>query len=131
MLRSLVFLCASILISGCVPASPGGSTPASASADFLLPAERARLHLPVEGEITLAAPKDWKAVKDLPPEAKEAVHAFLEKQSVEWLITAARPMGDHWLLWITFPKIADGGIDLIYSAEKKKIVGEFLGGWRG
>jgi hypothetical protein len=35
------------------------------------------------------------------------------------------------LLWVSFPKFADGGVDLIYSAEKGRIVGEFCGGYRG
>jgi len=35
------------------------------------------------------------------------------------------------LLWISFPEIRDGGIDLIYSHKRDKIVGTFLGVDRG
>lgn len=102
---------------------PGGPSLADAA--------RTEPHLPAKGELTLATAADIRAAATVAPEVKEAIGAYLKPQKVDWQIVAARNVGKHILLWIAFPKIADGGIDLIYSAEQKKIVGEFHGGERG
>jgi hypothetical protein len=40
-------------------------------------------------------------------------------------------VGEYVLLWIAFPEICDGGIDLIFSVKDMEIVGTFLGGYLG
>jgi hypothetical protein len=127
MRRLAAVLAAGVVLMGCT-----GSSPTDAGrAAFLSDTERARLHLPAVRELTRAKADDVAHVAAVPQEARDAVAKFLKPCSVEWQTTAARSVGEYWLLWISFPKIADGGVDLIYSVEKKTIVGEFLGGYRG
>ena len=99
--------------------------------DALTPAARTELNLPSVNLLTRATESDIAAVGKLPPETVKAVREFLRPAGTEISIGAARPVGKYLLLWIGFPKIADGGIDLIWSVEKQKPVGEFLGGYRG
>jgi LysM repeat protein len=89
--------------------------------------------LPRPDELTLARAEDTARAASIPAEVREAVREHLARThpAVEWRIDAARPVEGHLLLWISFPKIVDGGIDVVYSAEQRKIVGTFLGGYRG
>ena len=93
--------------------------------------ERAAAGLPLPDQLTLATKEDIGSVPSVGKEVHAAVRAYLEPREVEWKLTAAREVGDYVLLWIAFPKIADGGVDLIYSIKAKCIVGTFLGGYRG
>jgi hypothetical protein len=130
MTKWTLILLGALLLTGCGSQTP--TDPAAPSTEGLLTnKERVELHLPATGKLTLATEEDQKRTGKLPAEVGSAVGAFLKTRAVEWKIMAARPVGNHILLWIAFPKIADGGIDLIYSVEKKRIVGEFLGGQRG
>ena len=52
-------------------------------------------------------------------------------RGVKWQVSALREVDAHILLWLNFPEIMDGGVDIIYSKEKKAVVGTFLGGYRG
>jgi hypothetical protein len=131
MARYLAAILAGIVVLGCAGQSANSNNVASSRDDFLSDDARAQLHLPAKGELTLAKKDDTARIEALPPEVADAVGEYLDSQSVEWCIVAARPVGKYWLLWISFPKIMDGGVDLIYSQERNKIVGEFLGGWRG
>ena len=130
MSRFVMTLLGVLAFSGCQKQSPTGESAVSTE-DILSDAARVELHLPANGELTLGTDADRKKANSLDPEVSKAVGAFLKPKAVEWQIVAARPIGKHILLWIAFLKIADGGVDLIYSVEKKKIVGEFLGGYRG
>jgi hypothetical protein len=53
------------------------------------------------------------------------------KPGWRWQLNAARPVGDCVLLWIGFPDVADGGVDLVYSKKDQRINWEFKGGERG
>ena len=130
MTRLLAIRVGFVAIAGCQPQSPPG-TAAVSSEDLLSDEARVELRLPAKAELTLATDADRERANRLGREVTEAVGTFLESKDVEWQIVAARPVGTHILLWVAFPKIADGGVDLIYSVEKKRIVGEFLGGYRG
>lgn len=99
--------------------------------DTLSAAARAELGLPPADALTLATEADMASVAKLTPETVNAVRRFLGPAGTEITIVAARPVGSYLLLWVSFPKIADGGIDLIWSVEKQEPVGEFLGGYRG
>jgi LysM repeat protein len=89
--------------------------------------------LPRPDELTLAKPEDTARTATVANDVRDIVqkHLARERPGVEWRIEAARPVEGHLLLWISFPKIMDGGIDLVYSTEQRKIVGAFLGGYRG
>jgi len=130
MTRFVVILLGSFVLWGCQKQTPTRESVAS-NEHFLSDAARVELHLPAKAELTLGTDSDREKANTLYPKMKNAVDAFLNPKTVEWQIVAARPIGKHILLWIAFPKIADGGVDLIYSVEKKRIVGEFLGGYRG
>lgn len=93
--------------------------------------ERAKAGLPPPGELVPAAPADVARAAQVGDDVRVALKAFLKPMNAKWKIVAARPVGDHLLLWIGFPEIRDGGIDLIYSKKSKAIVGRFSGGWRG
>lgn len=116
-----------IAVSGCendgsLPVPPENALSASA---------RDELKLPAEGELTLATKADMDFVAELTPATIKAVERYLKTTGETVVISAARPVGDYLLLWIAFPEVADGGIDLIWSVEKRKRAGDFLGGYRG
>ncbi len=126
-LSDLVFaLVAVVVLAGC-----DGRDLTVPPDDTLSAAARAELGLPSAGVLTLATEADMASISKLTPETVNAVREFLEPAGTEIAIVAARPVGSYLLLWISFPKIADGGIDLIWSVEKQEPVGEFLGGYRG
>ena len=79
----------------------------------------------------MATAADTEYVRSLDTAVTKTVEDFFRPTGTAFQICAARPIGRYVLLWVSFPKVADGGVDLIYSAEKRKIVGEFLGGYRG
>jgi hypothetical protein len=97
--------------------------------DFLSDGERENLRLPRKAELTLATALDRERIRELGPEVGKAVAAYLKPQAFE--IIAARLIDKHILVWIAFPDVLDGGVDLVYSVEGKRIVGTFLGGYRG
>jgi hypothetical protein len=92
---------------------------------------RAELHLPLKTDLTLATPADTEFVNSLTTDTVKAVEIFLKPVERTIRIAAARPIGNYLLLWVAFPEVADGGVDLIFSIEKKRVVGTFLGGYRG
>ncbi len=89
--------------------------------------------LPRPDELTLAKPEDTTRATNVTADVREAVrdHLSRDHSGVAWRIEAVRPVEGHLLLWISFPEILDGGIDLVYSTEQRTIVGTFLGGYRG
>ena len=99
--------------------------------DLLSDVARVELHLPAKSELTLAKDADIAFIKTLDPAVRTTVADILKPTGRDFQVIAARPVGKYLLLWVSFPKVADGGIDLIYSTEKKKIVGAFCGGYRG
>lgn len=110
--------------TACVPS-------AIAPADLLSDNARTQLHLPAKGVLTLATATDMEYVRSLDAAVTKTVAGFLKPTGTAFQISAARLVGRYVLLWVSFPKSADGGADLIYSAEKGRIVGEFCGGYRG
>lgn len=125
-MEHLLILLATAAVSGCQPGSV--SIPPEVA---LSGAARAEAGLPAGDELTRPTKTDAAFVTNLNPETVKAVEAFLRPESKKITIHAARPVGSYLLLWIRFPGIADGGIDLIWSVEKNKAVGTFLGGYRG
>lgn len=130
MIRCIAILLSMLFLSGCWNQSPTGGI-ATSTEGFLSEAERVELHLPAHGKLTLATGADCTNANTLDTEVSKAVGTFLKPKTTQWQIVASRTIGKHILLWIMFPKIADGGVDLIYSIEKKKIVGKFPGGYKG
>lgn len=103
--------------------------------DFKVPSlsaeERTRLGLPQEGKLVLATPADVAYVKSVGDDVLSVLSEFFGPKTAKWQIVAARPVGDCLLLWVGFPGIADGGIDLIYSKKVNGIIGGFSGGIYG
>lgn len=99
--------------------------------DALTDSARTELHLPLNGDLILAKPIDREFVKSLSPDTVNAIESFLKPSGRKTQIVAARPIGNYILLWVAFPEVADGGVDLIFSLEKKRVVGIFLGGYSG
>jgi hypothetical protein len=96
--------------------------------DVLSESARTEFDLPSKTDLTLAKRADVDLAKDLAPETIKAVEEFLEPTGRRIQIAAARPIGKYLLLWVGFPEVADGGVDLIFSVEKKRVVGTFCGG---
>lgn len=115
-----------LLLTGC-----GRSTPTAPPRSLLTVHERSELQLPQADQLTLATQADIDYVKTLPKEVHDTTTTFLQPRHQRFSIVAARPVGRYLLLWISFPSVADGGIDLIYSVEERTFVGEFKGGMRG
>lgn len=129
----LVFLL--VWAVGCVRATDSRQKPVESSPAYVeMPkAERSALNLPLPNVLTLAKNEDIKNAKKVSKAVRNVVGEYIKKEhrGVEWEISAAREVKGHILLWLNFPKILDGGVDVIYSKEKKAIVGTFLGGYRG
>ena len=128
-MRYLMML-AVIALAGCQKDTACVLSPI-APADLLSDSARAQLHLPAKSVLTLATAADMEYARSLDAAVTKTVEDFLKPTGTAFQICAARLVGRYVLLWVSFPKFADGGVDLIYSAEKRKIVGEFLGGYRG
>lgn len=128
MTRWVAVMLVTMALAGC--RGPGG-TPVIPATDLLTVSERAKGLLPGEAELTLATEADVHHVSRLSPEVVRTVEQFLKPCGRKSRIVAARPVGHHLLLWVCFPEVKDGGIDLIYSLEKKRVVGTFFGGERG
>lgn len=117
---------ASLAIAGCqeptspwrYPTSPVTTRPAT------VPASDA-LTLPTQTDIGMAA----QAASD--QSITKAVTDYLGSGAPRWNIVAARDIGDYVLLWLGFPEIADGGIDLVYSKPDQRVKWQFKGGERG
>ena len=116
-----------IAVSGCENESNQSFPPE----ETLSASARIERKLPPEGELTLATEDDREFVAALTPDTINAVQRYLKPTAEEIVVSAARPVGDYLLLWIGFPDVMDGGIDLIWSVEKQETVGTFLGGYRG
>jgi hypothetical protein len=114
-------------------AKPATSTSAAKAEKALTADERKAAGLPLEGILTLAQPGDTAATVSVPPKVQTAVAAYIKAhhRDAEFRICAARPVGKFLLVWIDFPKIMDGGVDLIYSLDDDCVVGNFMGGIRG
>jgi hypothetical protein len=89
--------------------------------------------IPAEDVLTLAIPADMDAAAEAAsdPALQKAVREHLGGAAPRWQIVAARPVGDYVLLWISFPEIADGGVDLVYSRKERRIGWSFKGGELG
>src|SRR5687768_5841775 len=89
--------------------------------------------VPPSDILTLATQADMNAAakSSSDPAISKAVGAYLGPGAPRWPVAAARDVGDYVLLWIGFPDIADGGIDVIYSKPDQRIEWQFKGGVRG
>gem|GEM_PF-4416483 len=115
-----------LIVAGCER-----RTPTAPARSLLTVQERSELHLPQVNQLTLATQTDVDYVKTLGKEVHDTTVMFLESRHQRFSIVAARPVSRYLLLWISFPDVVDGGIDLIYSIGKRAIVGEFNGAMRG
>jgi hypothetical protein len=83
--------------------------------------------------LTPATPADGaaaaKAASD--PAISKAVSEYLGPGAPRWQIFAARDVGECVLLWVGFPNVADGGIDLVYSKPDRRVRWQFRGAERG
>ena len=129
-LRFLISTLVALVMAGCQKAHVSAEE-AIRPEDALSDSARAEHHLPLKHVLTLAKPADTDFVKSLSPDTLKAIELFLEPDERKHQIVAARLIGNYILLWVAFPGVADGGVDLIYSLEKKRVVGTFLGGYRG
>ncbi|MFT5469210.1 MAG: hypothetical protein ACI8UO_004325 [Verrucomicrobiales bacterium] len=111
--------------------SAAHASPSEKSENTLSPSARSHLKLPLEDVLTLAVEADTDFAAKLKPKTIKAVTRYLKPTEGKIEISAARSVGDYLLLWIAFPEVIDGGIDLIWSVEEQKSVGTFLGGYRG
>jgi hypothetical protein len=89
--------------------------------------------IPPEDVLTLATKADLDAAEEAAsdPALQKAIREHLGGDAPQWQIVAARPLGDYVLLWISFPEIADGGADLVYSRKEQRIGWSFKGGELG
>ncbi len=95
--------------------------------------QRSNARLPASSKLTLATETDILNATVASDTVKDAVEHYLRirGEHAAWRIGAARVVGEYMLLWIGFPEVLDGGIDLIYSSKEQRIVGTFLGDLRG
>lgn len=124
---SLVVLAATLLVLAC------GCGHGAATLPELNEQQRANARLPASTTLTLATETDISNATIASATVKDAVEHYLSIRGkhAAWKIGAARVVGEYMLLWIGFPEVLDGGIDLIYSSKEQGIVGTFLGDLRG
>jgi len=89
--------------------------------------------IPPPNVITRATQEDAaaaaRAASD--PAISKAIKDYLGAGAPQWHVAAARDIGDYVLLWIGFPEIVDGGIDLVYSKQNRQVMWRFKGGILG
>ncbi|NLI76524.1 MAG: hypothetical protein GX442_08785 [Candidatus Riflebacteria bacterium] len=103
--------------------------------------ERVRLGLPLAEPVPMdqvirPTPEDEALAASLPAEVFGAIDEYVKTRRQEIFhsagnVTAAHRIGDHLLLWVHEPGVMDGGFELIYSEEKRRIVGTFFTGYKG
>lgn len=123
--RHLISLLAALALIGCEKPRGGSWRYPAAPASTTRPAE-----IPPDGVSTLATAADMAASAQwaADPAVKKAVADHLGSSAPRWQIGAARRVGDYVLLWIGFPDVMDGGIDLVYSIKEQRIGWHFQGG---
>lgn len=99
-------------------------TPSPAARPAVIPSPDV-LTLATQADIAAAA----TAASD--PVLSKAVSNYLGPGAPRWQIVALRNVGDYVLLWVAFPEVADGGIDLVYSKPDQRVKWQFRGGERG
>ena len=89
--------------------------------------------IPPPDVLTLATPEDTAEVATAAadPAISEAVTAYLGPGAPRWKIVGLRNVGENVLLWVAFPEVDDGGIDLVYSTPDRRVKWQFKGGERG
>ena len=92
--------------------------------------EREDLGLPLPDQLTLATQEDMNNVNAIDADIRQAISLCIP-DNTKWQVYACRDTGQFMLLWIGFPDVMDGGIDLVYSKKTKSIICSFLGGYRG
>jgi hypothetical protein len=114
------------ILSGC--GQPQGSWQPPASSEATRPQA-----IPAADVLTPATPADIAAASASEAESavSTAVRDYLGPGAPRWRIVASRHLGDYLLLWVAFPDIADGGIDLVYSKSDQRVKWQFRGGERG
>jgi hypothetical protein len=115
-----------ILLAGCDRPKPAWHYPAPSAATRPAAVPPSSILTPATKADIAAAPA---AAAD--PAISAAVNDHLGPGAPRWHISAARDIGDYVLLWIGFPDVADGGIDLVYSKRDHRVRWHFLGGIRG
>jgi len=128
MARGLFTLIAALalLVGACDKPKPAWQypTPSPATRPAAVPSPDV-LTLATEADVAAAA----KAASD--PAISKAVAEYLGPGAPRWQIFAARDVGECVLLWVGFPKVADGGIDLVYSKLDRRVKWQFRGAERG
>lgn len=116
----------SLGIAGCDKAEPSWQYPsASASTRPSAILSLDALTLATQADIDAAA----TAASD--PPLSKAVSDYLGPGAPRWHLAAARDIGDYVLLWVGFPEVTDGGMDLVYAKAERRVKWHFKGGHRG
>jgi hypothetical protein len=77
-------------------------------------------------------PEDFAYARKLPEDVLSEAQKFIQsKTKREARIYAAREIGDFILIFVDEKNVADGGFEFIYSKKAKKVIGEFVAGYRG
>jgi hypothetical protein len=120
----LLLLLMAMTVAGC----GRQATEPAAATQSTRPAE-----IPAPGVLTLATRADMDAAAGIAsdPAIQKAIGDRVGGSAQRWQIVAARPVGDYVLLWVSFPDVADGGVDLVYSKKERCIGWDFTGGMRG
>jgi hypothetical protein len=137
-MRGRMFVIVGVLLAlavGCAKSPDTGQKPVESLPDSpaLTDTERAEFNLPLPDVLTLATSEDIANAKSVSKAVRAVVGDYIKKEhrGVKWEISATRDIKGHILLWLNFPNIRDGGVDVIYSKDKKAIVDTFLGGYGG
>lgn len=129
-MKTTILLLAVFCIVGCAEQLRVGELP-PANDDFLSDTARQELQLPARDVPVRSNDADAKYVATLTPEVQKTLDDFFRASEVKPRISAARRVGAYLLLWASFwPTSARdiGPACLIYSVEKKKVVGYFCSG---
>ncbi len=63
--------------------------------------------------------------------AKKYINYSKINTAKDYVLYAAKDLGEYVLLYFNEPEIMDGGFELIYSKELNKIIGSFSAGYKG
>jgi len=78
------------------------------------------------------SPEDFACAMKLPEDVLNEAEKYIQSRTKrEARIYAAREIGDFILIFVDEKNVADGGFEFVYSKTTKKVIGEFVAGYRG
>ena len=78
--------------------------------------------------------KEYEYARHIHPNILDKAKKYIQytrRNTEDYVLYAAKDLGNYILLYFNEPKVADGGFEIIYSKKLEKIIGFFSAGYKG